>query len=82
MFLLLALETAMRMRELYTLDVSQVNLNKRTISLHEIKNDDKRQVPRSKPALDLLKRYMYELGARQFLFPWFEGDYLTPVLRK
>ena len=41
-FFVLALETAMRMRECYTLDVSQVNIEKRTIYLQRSKNGDSR----------------------------------------
>ena len=51
---LLALETAMRMREMYTLDWSQVDADRRTIFLDKTKNGDKRQVPMSSVALELL----------------------------
>ena len=46
-FFMLALETAMRMRECYTLDVNQVSLARRTIHLERSKNGDNRQVPLS-----------------------------------
>ena len=41
----MALETAMRMREIYTLTRDQVSLSKATIFLEKTKNGDKRQVP-------------------------------------
>jgi len=43
----LALETAMRLRECYTLDWAQIDLDRRTIFLEKTKNGDKRQVPLS-----------------------------------
>ena len=51
----LALETAMRMREIYTLTSSQVDLAKRTIYLDKTKNGDSRQVPLSSTAVILLQ---------------------------
>jgi integrase len=47
----LAIETAMRMREIYTVDVSQVDIARRTIFLLKTKNGDKRQVPMSSVAV-------------------------------
>ena len=41
----MALETAMRMREIYTLTRDQASLPKATIFLEKTKNGDKRQVP-------------------------------------
>lgn len=52
---LLALETAMRMREIYTLTTDQIDTDRRTIFLDKTKNGDKRQVPLSSVALELLK---------------------------
>lgn len=57
-FFTLALETAMRMRECYPLDVKQVSLAKRTIHLERSKNGDHRQVPLSSVATTLLAEYM------------------------
>lgn len=51
---LLALETAMRLREIYTLTSDQIDRERRTIFLDKTKNGDKRQVPLSSVALDLL----------------------------
>jgi integrase len=47
----LAIETAMRLREMYTLTVQQVDLSKKTVFLDKTKNGDKRQVPMSSVAL-------------------------------
>ena len=44
-FFVLALETAMRMRECYTLCLSQVAISKQTIHLESSKNGDNRQLP-------------------------------------
>lgn len=46
-FFVVALETAMRMRECYTLDVAQLSIEKRTIFLKRSKNGETRQVPMS-----------------------------------
>lgn len=50
----LALETAMRMREIYTLTWEQVDLGARTLFLDKTKNGDKRQVPLTSVALSVL----------------------------
>lgn len=63
----LALETAMRLREIYTLSVEQVDLRARTIFLDKTKNGDKRQVPLSSPALSLLTDYLDSVD--RYLFP-------------
>ena len=65
----LALETAMRLRELYTLDWEQVDTEARTIFLDKTKNGDKRQVPLSSVALGLLAG-----GGEGLIFPWWDGD--------
>lgn len=84
-FFLLALESAMRMRETYTLTVAQVSLKKRTIHLDRTKNGDSRQVPLSSTALALLGKYMDEQAhaIRQRegrLFPFWNGDLDENVL--
>lgn len=74
----LALETAMRLSELYTLEVSQIDLPRRTIFLDRTKNGDKRQVPLSSVALAALA----ELPASGLLFPGFyDGDRRRTTLR-
>lgn len=74
----LALESAMRLREMYTLELHQVDLAKRTVFLDKTKNGDKRQVPLSTVAVAALQAY---LAVRQLpdgvpagmLFPWWDG---------
>ncbi|WP_164557949.1 site-specific integrase [Massilia atriviolacea] len=84
-FFILALETAMRMRECYTLLVGQVSTKKRTIHLERTKNGDDRQVPLSTPALALLAEYMSanadHIAKREGrLFPFWSGDASVYVL--
>lgn len=74
----MALETAMRMREMYTLTWDQIDLtwdpttkSGRTIFLDRTKNGDRRQVPISSVLLALLKDYKGNFDGR--LFPWWDG---------
>lgn len=75
----LAVESGMRLREMYTLSVDQVDLAKRTVFLDKTKNGDKRQVPLSSVALAGFKDY---LGQRELpdgipagnVFPWWDGN--------
>lgn len=63
----LALETAMRLREMFTLAPGQVDLGRRTIFLDRTKNGDSRQVPLSTVAAERLKGFAG--------FPWLRsGD--------
>ena len=78
-FFILALETAMRMRECYTLDIGQVSLDKKTIHLDRSKNGDSREVPMSSTAVALVRKYIDRQGKaiRQRegrLFPLWNGD--------
>lgn len=66
----LALETAMRLREMYTLSVSQVDLSKRTIFLDKTKNGDRRQVPLSSIALAALEVWQPD---GELLFPFWDN---------
>lgn len=81
----LALESAMRLREMYTLTLPQLDLARRTVFLEKTKNGDKRQVPLSTPAIAALERYIDQVqtGARKMdgfsfdggrLFPWWNGE--------
>ena len=75
----LAVESAMRMREMFTLTLDQVDLAKRTVFLDKTKNGDKRQVPLSSVAVATLTAYLdlrTAAGAkgRDVLFPWWDGD--------
>lgn len=73
----LALETAMRLSELYTLDASQVDRVRRTIFLERTKNGDKRQVPLSSVALTALE----DAPRTGLVFPFFDGDRRRTTLR-
>ncbi len=53
----LALETAMRMAEIYSLEPHQVDLGKRTVFLDKTKNGSKRQVPLSSVAMAELEGF-------------------------
>jgi integrase len=50
----LALESGMRMREIYTLEAGQVDLAAKVVRLEKTKNGDKRQVPLTTPAAEAL----------------------------
>ncbi len=75
----LALETAMRMREIYTVTLDQVDLSKRTIFLDKTKNGSKRQVPLSSVAVAALKKYKHDGNV---LFPFWDGKTSAASLRK
>ncbi|MDW5417829.1 site-specific integrase [Iodobacter sp. CM08] len=77
----LAPETAMRLSEMFTLEYAQIDLPQRTIFLDKTKNGDKRQVPLSSTAKEILNRYIHlvktgERGMEGFqftagaFFPW------------
>lgn len=65
----LAKETAMRMREIYTLTADQVDTAKRTVFLDKTKNGSKRQVPLSGPSL----RALAGIAGSGLIFPWWDG---------
>lgn len=87
----LALETAMRMREIYTLKREQINLSGRTIFLDKTKNGDKRQVPLTTVAVKAIEEYYRaveekdpEMNGFNFeqnkLLPFWNGVYEKRVL--
>ncbi|MFA6904285.1 MAG: site-specific integrase [Gallionellaceae bacterium] len=76
----LSLETAMRMREVYTLEVEQIHLDKRTIFLEKTKNGDKRQVPLSSVAVSAIKDYLTTHSGER-LFPFWDGNHSPAALR-
>lgn len=81
----LALETAMRMSEIFTITLDQVNLEQSTIFLDRTKNGNKRQVPLTSVAKRRIEEYLtivntasgsmagfaFENGC---LFPFWNGD--------
>lgn len=78
----LAIETAMRMREMFTLTWDQVSIEKRTIFLDRTKNGDSRQVPLSTVALAVIKE-SFTTGSTGIVFPLFwNGDRSESSLRK
>jgi integrase len=72
----LALQTAMRMRELCTLQQAQIRIEEKTIYLSKSKNGDRRQVPLNRQARVLLEASWVALDATreggQFL-PFWDG---------
>ena len=73
--MVLAVESAMRMREMFTLQWGQVDLPKRTVFLDKTKNGDKRQVPLSTVALAELGAFKpADAGPSDRVFPFWEGD--------
>ena len=86
----MAVESAMRMRECYTLEVAQIVLERRTIYLTRTKNGDRRQVPISSTLAGYLRDYLAchvsQVAARGGrLLPFWGGDlsvrYLDVVTR-
>ncbi len=77
----LALESAMRMSEMYTLSIEQLDFGKRTIFLDRTKNGSKRQVPMTTVIERLLKAY---IGGRKTgqLFPWWSGERTPEEMRR
>ena len=67
-----ALESAMRLREIYTLRIDQVSFAKRTIVVEKSKNGRARQVLMSSVCESALRDY---IGERQggLVFPWWSG---------
>lgn len=62
---LLAIETAMRMGEIYELEWSRINLEKKYLSLLETKNGTRRDVPLSRKAIALLEQ---RLSPSEYVF--------------
>lgn len=65
-FVLLALETAMRRSEILALSWSDIDLKKRTATLHETKNGDPRIVPLSSKAIAILGELPRSIDGRVF----------------
>ncbi|NNM69176.1 MAG: site-specific integrase [Gallionella sp.] len=77
---ILALETAMRMREIYTLTKDQIDLGCRTIFLEKTKNGSKRQVPMSSVAISVVKEYLTAHSGDRLFTIW-NGDASPAHLR-
>ncbi|MGZ9712991.1 tyrosine-type recombinase/integrase [Glaciimonas sp. GNP009] len=89
----IGLGSLMRMREMYTLTIEQVDIPNFRFLLEKTKNGSRRQVPMSAPVITALKRYMAQVESGErgmsefsfdngFLFPWWDGDKLPATLRK
>lgn len=88
-----ALQSCMRMREMYSLTVDQVDLENGVIYLERTKNGDKRQVPLTTPARKYLRKYMAKVGIdatpqsrknlkaaqKTWLFPWLPERNIAPA---
>ncbi len=55
-YFLLAIETAMRLGEMCSLNSDEINLSKRYVELLETKNNDSRKVPLTRRALELFQK--------------------------
>lgn len=77
----LAIETAMRMRERYTLSCDQVDLPGKQIILDKTKNGDSREVPLSSVAQRILAEQLERRKGQKWLFPWFDGDFRPYALK-
>ncbi|WP_373987826.1 site-specific integrase [Duganella sp. BuS-21] len=86
-FFTTALESGMRMRECYTLELPQVSFEHRTFFLQRTKNGDRRQVPMSTLVVAGLSEYIRQhyaaiqrRGGR--LFPYWSGERDDAVLEQ
>lgn len=69
----LAIESGMRLREMFTLQVAQVDIKNRTVFLEKTKNGKRRQVPLSSVAVGLLSAHL-QVHTTGRVFPWWDGD--------
>ena len=67
----MALETAMRLGEMFTLKTADIDLKRRTIFLHQTKNGSKRQVPISSVLLKKLEAH--GLSQTHLFEDWWQG---------
>lgn len=77
----LALESAMRLREMYTLDIGQVDFKAKTIFLDRTKNGSKRQVPMTSVALRVMRKAIGKRKAGR-VFPWWAGQRDAAALKR
>jgi integrase len=78
----MALESAMRMREMYTLSIYQIDLKRKTIFLDSTKNGDKRQVPITSVLSAALAPHVRGRKPNELLFPWWDGELSDKSLRR
>lgn len=82
-----AIESAMRMREIYTITDDQVSFDESTIFLDQTKNGSKRQVPMSSVLHAAMREYMTKNAAEikerdGRIFPFWDGSLVKAELRK
>jgi integrase len=77
----LALQTAMRMRELYTLQQAEIRIEEKTIYLSKSKNGDRRQVPLNRQARVLLETSWVALDATREGGQFFRFGTAAPIPR-
>lgn len=71
----------MRMREMYTLRWSQVDLSQKTVFLDKTKNGDKRQAPLSSVALAELRAFQPgDADPADWVFPFLQAEESPKVL--
>lgn len=78
----MALESCMRLSEMFTLEVRQVQLVKRTVFLEKTKNGSKRQVPITSVLHALLEPLLKKREPGELLFPWWDGDRDRIVMKR
>ena len=82
---LIALRTAMRMREIYTLTRDQVDIERKTIHLRRSKSGSGRSVPLNSEAREILARSWPALEAvctGRYLLPYWRGELETDRLNE
>lgn len=76
----MSLETGMRLREMFTLTVVQIDMVQSTIFLDKTKNGSKRQVPMSSVIKQKLEDHLKELPeGSMYVFPWWVGGDLAEL---
>lgn len=89
----LALETGMRMKEIYTLENRDVKIDKKTIYLRKTKNKRPRQVPMTSVAIKVVETYKKHVAdgtrgmsgwkhAHGRLLPFWDGDLSRKATRR
>lgn len=81
----LALRTAMRLRELYSLSMDQISIERKSIFLKKTKNGDSRQVPLNREARALLARKWPSLESVREngrLFQFWDGNLAKASLKE
>ena len=91
----MGLETAMRLQEMFTLTLDQIDMRRKTIFLQKTKNGNKRQIPLTSVIISKIKHYLELVrhgkdGMDDFtiddpegrIFPWWNGDHGKKALSR